>query len=156
MVPVLRWRNLTDDNPAAALRAVYPYRPWRSDLDQDRNFGHVIQSAFAILAQTPEAASAVPAWHAWATVGVILPYSRDHESEADLVGLRYMAGAGYDPQESIQFWKRFSKSSGGAPPEFLSTHPGTTTRISDLQNHLAEANRRYQTASQKYGSGEKI
>lgn len=93
---------------------------------------------------------------AGATVGVILPYSRDHESEADLVGLRYMAGAGYDPQESIQFWKRFSKSSGGAPPEFLSTHPGTTTRISDLQNHLAEANRRYQTASQKYGSGEKI
>jgi len=93
---------------------------------------------------------------AGATVGVILPYGRGHETEADLVGLKYMAKAGYDPRQSVAFWQRFSRSSGGAPPEFLSTHPGAATRIRDLQHRLPEAIPLYENSSQKFGAGEKL
>jgi predicted Zn-dependent protease len=93
---------------------------------------------------------------AGATVGVILPYSRGHETEADLLGLKYMAKAGYDPQEAVIFWQRFKSAAGGAPPEFLSTHPGSATRIKDLQAHLAEAQQLYAAATSKLGSGEKL
>lgn len=93
---------------------------------------------------------------AGATVGVMLPYSRGHESEADRVGLRYMAKAGYDPQEVVRFWKRFSQKSGGAPPEFLSTHPGAGTRIRDLQTQMPQALRWYQASPNKIGIGETI
>jgi len=89
-----------------------------------------------------------------AAVGVILPYSRSHETEADLVGLKYMAKAGYDPREAVKFWKRFSKMSRGAPPEFLSTHPGGSTRIGNLNKNLPEAIRFYNTNRKKHGSGE--
>lgn len=91
---------------------------------------------------------------AGATVGLILPYSRGHESEADLLGLKYMARAGYDPQAAVSFWERFKASSGGAPPEFLSTHPGAATRIGDLKSHMAEAKKLYAKASEPLGMGE--
>lgn len=65
--------------------------------------------------------------------GVLLPYGRAQESEADIVGLEMMARAGFDPYQSIELWKNMAKASGGKqPPELLSTHPSHNTRISDL------------------------
>ncbi|WP_339840667.1 M48 family metallopeptidase [uncultured Maribacter sp.] len=66
-------------------------------------------------------------------VGVMLPFSRGHETEADLIGLQIMAIAGYDPYEAAELWKRMKANSGGeAPPEFMSTHPSNDTRINNL------------------------
>lgn len=74
-----------------------------------------------------------------ANVGM-LKFSREHESEADHMGLIFMAMAGYDPNEAPKFWERMeSTSSGGAPPEFLSTHPSHATRIKDLKKWIPEA-----------------
>jgi predicted Zn-dependent protease len=84
------------------------------------------------------------AYGAGTTVGVMLPFSRLHESEADRLGLIFMAMAGYDPREAISFWQRMdAQSQGAAPPEFLSTHPGHDTRIRDIQTHLPEALKYY-------------
>lgn len=70
----------------------------------------------------------------------ILKYSRTHESEADRLGIIFMAMAGYDPREAPKFWTRMkSNSGGGAPPEFMSTHPSHDTRISDLNKWMPEA-----------------
>ncbi|WP_339665691.1 M48 family metallopeptidase [Maribacter arcticus] len=66
-------------------------------------------------------------------VGVMLPFSRGHETEADLIGLQIMAIAGYDPYEAAELWKRMKANSGGeSPPEFMSTHPSNDTRINNL------------------------
>lgn len=74
-----------------------------------------------------------------ATVGYLLPYSRTHETEADRLGLIFMAMAGYDPNESIAFWQRMSAGNRTPTPEFLSTHPSDATRIRNLQSFLPEA-----------------
>jgi predicted Zn-dependent protease len=74
-----------------------------------------------------------------ANVGVLLPYDRKQESEADRIGLIIMAQAGYDPQAAIAFWQRMQARGSGAPPEFLSTHPSYATRIDDLRKWLPEA-----------------
>lgn len=71
------------------------------------------------------------------TVGVMLPFSRNHEAQADEIGIKLMAIAGYNPDEAAELWKRMkAKSDGQAPPEFLSTHPSSDSRISNL-THLA-------------------
>lgn len=75
-----------------------------------------------------------------AQVGVLLPYSRLQESEADEIGLIFMAKAGYDPRKAVDFWQRMEEQSGsGAPPEFLSTHPSHESRIEDIKEHLPTA-----------------
>jgi predicted Zn-dependent protease len=84
---------------------------------------------------------------AGAQFGVLLPFSRDHESEADVMGLYYMARAGYDPRASIGFWERMSSMAGsGRTPEFASTHPAHTTRIRDLEAEMPRALVEYEAA----------
>lgn len=73
------------------------------------------------------------------TILLELPHSRKHESEADHIGLIYMAKADYDPRETIAFWQRMESGTGGGPPEFLSTHPSHESRIQQLQELLPEA-----------------
>lgn len=86
-----------------------------------------------------------------ATVGVLLPYGRLQESEADKLGLVFMAMAGYNPQEAVGFWERMrsAKKGNGAPPEFLSTHPSDETRIADIKKYMPTAMHHYE----KYGQG---
>jgi len=74
-----------------------------------------------------------------AQYGAMLPYSRKHESEADHMGLIFMAMAGYDPREAPRFWERMSAGGGAAPPEFMSTHPSDETRVRQLNEHMSEA-----------------
>lgn len=77
-------------------------------------------------------------------LGILLPYSRTHELEADHLGLIFMAMAGYDPQQAVSFWQRMSANGSAAPLEFLSTHPSDQTRIAKIQEFLPEALKYYQ------------
>jgi len=77
-------------------------------------------------------------------VGAGLPFSRSQESEADHIGLIYMARAGYDPRQALAFWKRMARASRGQePPEFLSDHPSDTHRVERIQGWLPQAQREY-------------
>lgn len=88
-----------------------------------------------------------------AQLGVALPFSRKMETEADIVGLKYMAQAGYDPREAVAFWQRFKAATGpSGTPELLSTHPATDKRIAALSKALPEAIAIYE-ASAKRGKG---
>lgn len=78
-----------------------------------------------------------------AQFGVLLPYSREHELEADKLGLMFMAMAGYDPQTAIPFWERMAAMGGKKPPEFLSTHPSDATRIKKIKSALPQAMKYY-------------
>lgn len=78
-----------------------------------------------------------------AQFGALLPFSREHEKEADKLGLIFMAMAGYNPEAAIEFWERMSASPGSKPPEFLSTHPSDETRISEMKTFLPEAMKYY-------------
>jgi predicted Zn-dependent protease len=80
---------------------------------------------------------------AGAQFGVLMPFSRKHESEADHIGLHYMARAGYDPRESIRFWQRMENAGGAQPPEFLSDHPSHGTRIQQLEAEMPKALEEY-------------
>ena len=81
-----------------------------------------------------------------AQVGVLLPFSRKHESEADYIGILLAADAGYDPRESVALWERMARmSGGGAPAEFMSTHPSNDTRIDQLKKWMPEAMTIYQS-----------
>jgi metalloendopeptidase OMA1, mitochondrial len=89
---------------------------------------------------------------AGAQYGVLLPFGRDHETEADQMGLLYMARAGYDPRESIPFWERMGRAAGnGQPPEFMSTHPSHGTRIQNLEAFMDRALAEYSRVSGKTG-----
>ncbi|MBW1980556.1 MAG: M48 family metallopeptidase [Deltaproteobacteria bacterium] len=79
-----------------------------------------------------------------AQVGILLPYSRLQEEEADHLGLILMAMAGYDPREAVPFWRRMAaEKKGKAPPEFLSTHPSDETRIRKIEELIPEAMKYY-------------
>ena len=81
-----------------------------------------------------------------AKAGVLLPFSRKHESEADYIGILLAADAGYDPREAVALWERMGQmSGGGAPSEFMSTHPSHETRIDQLKKWMPEAMAIYQT-----------
>ncbi len=98
------------------------------------------------LANKPEQTRALAgtAFALGAQFGAMLPFSRLHESEADHMGLIFMAMAGYDPREAPAFWERMSAGGGQAPPEFMSTHPSDDTRMRKLNEAMPEALRYYQ------------
>jgi len=99
----------------------------------------------------------VGAYGAASKYGVILPFSRKHESEADHIGLILMAKAGYDPDVAPIFWERFAASKNGEnPPEFLSTHPADARRAMDLRTLLPEALTIYEQTPVKYGMGDPL
>lgn len=81
--------------------------------------------------------------------GVLLPYGRKHESEADTVGLKYMAIAGYDPKEAVKLWERMAKVGGSRPPEILSTHPDPEKRAKVLEDEIPDVMDYYRKSSQK-------
>jgi predicted Zn-dependent protease len=76
-------------------------------------------------------------------VGAVLPYSRVQESEADHLGLIFMAMAGYDPNSSVEFWQRMAQNAGSQPIEFLSTHPSDANRIKKIKSEIPEAMKYY-------------
>lgn len=80
--------------------------------------------------------------------GITLPFSRKHESEADSIGLDLMARSGFNPEESVPLWQNMAQA-GSATPEFLSTHPSSTTRIKQLKDNIPQAKISYQSALKK-------
>ena len=89
-------------------------------------------------------------------IGVMLPFSRTQESEADYLGLKMMAEAGYDPAAALTFWKKFGTDSGSRIADWLSTHPGGSVRVADLEKHMSEAQALYSKAKTKRGLGSKL
>lgn len=104
------------------------------------------QALSAVLASRPEASQALwmKVFGVGTTLGVMLPYSRLQENEADHLGLIFMAMAGYDPHAAIEVWQRMAQQGGAGVPEFLSTHPADQTRIRELTQKLPEAMSYYQ------------
>lgn len=82
-----------------------------------------------------------------AQVGILLPFSRTQESEADHLGLIFMSMAGYDPNTALSFWQRMAAQSKGAPPEFLSDHPSDQSRINKIKDEIPEAMKYYNKGS---------
>lgn len=88
-----------------------------------------------------------------AQYGVLLPFSRKHESEADVIGQKFMAEAGFNPAEAVTLWQKMAKlSKGQEPPQWMSTHPANETRIEKLRSNLPEAKKLYSKA-RKAGKG---
>ena len=111
--------------------------------------GTLLNAGLQVSATDPKAALALQqVYGIGSQVGAELPHSRLQESEADRVGLRYMARAGYDPEQSLAFWQRFAafnstQGGGGGTPGFLRTHPTDETRIRQIQQWLPEAKAQY-------------
>jgi predicted Zn-dependent protease len=101
----------------------------------------------AVLGNRPGTNAILAAYGVGAQVGVLLPYSRTQESEADHIGLLLMAQAGYDPRGALAFWQRMERAGGANPPEFLSTHPSHGSREQQIEAWLPEAMRYYQAAA---------
>lgn len=88
--------------------------------------------------------------------GLIMPYSRSHESEADIVGQDLMARSGFEPSASIKLWQNMAKLSKGAPAEFMSTHPSNQTRINQLTEHLASSMTLYKAGNRPHCQKPKV
>jgi predicted Zn-dependent protease len=86
---------------------------------------------------------------AGATVGVILPFNRKQETEADIVGLDYMARAGFNPEQAVPLWENMGRIGKEKPPEFLSTHPSDETRMKNLRAKIPASTKLYQEALEK-------
>ena len=92
--------------------------------------------------------TAYEALNAGAALGIMLPFSRSQESEADVIGLEYMAKAGFDPREAVPLWQNMDAEAGDAPAEFLSTHPSSDTRIDQLVAEFGSALKFYNEAKE--------
>jgi len=116
----------------------------------------ILQSLGAVLVSAAFDNETIDAIYGTTTeIGVMLPYSRSNESEADVIGLILMARAGYDPSASYTFWKRFTNNAEGSSKldAILSTHPCDADRIASMQEHEAAAREEYNKAKTKYGFG---
>ena len=117
--------------------------------------GIVQQVGAEVLGATVSDSRIQQAYGITTNLGAILPYSRKHEYEADYVGLKYMAMAGYDPRAALSFWEKFGKlDKSSRLEEFLSTHPMSESRLEELRKAMPEALRLYQAAPVKRGLGE--
>src|SRR5262250_3334155 len=105
--------------------------------------GAVVAATLGAASQGVNPQIAQLAGGALAQYGFILPYSRQHESEADYIGLLLAADAGYDPHEALHVWERMEQMSQGQPPQFLSTHPSHGTRITQIKQWMPEAMSHY-------------
>ncbi|HMV43161.1 MAG TPA: M48 family metallopeptidase [Leptospiraceae bacterium] len=103
----------------------------------------------AVGAASGNNAAVMGAIGAGAKFGVMLPFSRKHESEADILGLEYMAKAGFDPKESIDLWKNMAAMGGSKPMEIMSTHPSDETRMKQLNEKIPDADKLYKEALEK-------
>ena len=112
--------------------------------------GLLLLAVVAAALAAPAGARAVPGLQSGCVeLGVAgsLPFSRSQESEADHIGLVYMARAGYDPHQAVAFWQRMlAASKGKEPPEFASDHPSTASRVAHVRGWLPEAERAYAQA----------
>lgn len=99
---------------------------------------------------------AMQAFGTGARYGLLLPYSRKHETEADEIGLMLMAKAGYDPTEAPLFWGRFAQGGSTGTPEWASTHPSDDRRAAELTAKLPTANSIYESSNYRFGKGEAL
>lgn len=107
----------------------------------------LVQSGVAVAAsQAPKYAQVLAAA---ATLGVVLPFSRKQEAEADEIGLIYMARAGYDPRQAVNLWQNMAAAGGQGPPQFLSTHPAPGNRIENLRAQMPRALSIYNAAKRE-------
>ncbi len=106
-----------------------------------------LELASAVAGGTPTGNRVMAALGLGAQVGVMLPFGRAQETEADIMGLQYMADAGFDPRESLALWRNMDEAAGGGrPPDFLSTHPGPAARSRVLNEHMDDAMARRERA----------
>ncbi|WP_192036140.1 M48 family metallopeptidase [Halomonas sp. YLGW01] len=104
----------------------------------------VIQTAAGL--QGPQGDTLMGALGAGAQFGILLPFSRSHESEADTLGIQLMADAGFDPRASVTLWEKMSQAGGSQPPAWMSTHPSNSQRIAGLKASMNEAVPRFEQA----------
>lgn len=100
-------------------------------------------------AYTPQYSQLVGLLGVGAQYGILMPYNRGQESEADYLGLELMATAGFDPRESVQLWRNMARANPRGPPEFLSTHPSSSARISQLEMDMANVMPLYENARKR-------
>lgn len=108
-----------------------------------------LNAAAAVVSNDAEGQLLMGALGLGTQVGVLLPFSRTHEREADDIGLDLMARAGFNPRDSVRLWQNMADKKGGGPPEFLSTHPSNQTRIKNLKDQMPQAQRLYKRARQE-------
>ncbi len=132
----------TDDQLAAVLghevAHVIANHPLERGASQ-KLLGYGVNLGGAVIGGTPIARrSSYTTLQILSQFGLLLPFTRKQESEADVIGVEYMANAGFDPRQSVQLWKNMNKGEKNEPPEFMSTHPANETRINDLVGELAK------------------
>lgn len=109
----------------------------------------VVANTYLSSKNSPHCDAIMGALGVGAQLGVLLPFSRSHESDADEIGQELIAKAGFDPAASIELWKNMAQRGGKAPAEYFSTHPSHENRIKDLEANLKKANKTFQKAQNK-------
>jgi predicted Zn-dependent protease len=143
----------TDDELAAVIgheiaHVLLQHANQRMSAELLRSLGGLVAAASTTDMDEDDRALLLAAYGLGTQVGLMLPYSRAHERQADRLGLVIAARAGYDPRAAIDFWNKMASRSGGGPPEFLSTHPSYGTRIDTLREAMPEALSLYRQAGQ--------